>query len=54
MVTILYHLYIGHDIYDMSYHKIRNRLNENIFIENTMSKWNDFIKFDEEMKKMGF
>ena len=32
----------------------RSHLNDTHFIENTVSKWNYFITFDEEMKKMGF
>ena len=31
-----------------------NHLNDNLFIKNTMSKWDDFMTFDEEMKKIEF
>ena len=54
MITLLYNFYIWHEIYDMSYHKRINRLNDNLFIENTISKWNYFILFDEKMRKMRF
>ena len=54
MITLLYNLYIEHEIYDISYHKRRNFLNANLFIENIMSQWNDSITFDEEIRKMEF
>ena len=54
MITQLYNLCVEHEIYDMSYHKRINRLNENIFIENKKSRWNYFITFDEEMSKIVF
>ena len=53
IIKILYHFYIEHDIYDISYNKNINRLYKNIFIEDKINKWNDFITFDEEMRKMG-
>ena len=31
-----------------------NNLNKNIFIQNKISKWNNFIAFDEKMRKMGY
>ena len=50
IIILLYNLYIEHEIYYMPYHKIRNCLNVNIFIENSMSKWNDLLHL---MKKRG-
>ena len=34
--------------------KKQNSLNENILIKNTMSKCDNFMTFDEEMRKMEF
>ena len=33
IITLLYHFYIEHEIYDMSYNKKRNILNDHHFIE---------------------
>ena len=45
MITLLYHLYIHNEIYHMTYNKIRNRLNDNLSIELTISKWDDYSIF---------
>ena len=37
----------------MSYNKNINHLNDNIMMENEMSKWNYFIAFDVEIRIMG-
>ena len=34
--------------------KNRGHLNDTLFIENTISEWNDSDRFDEEMKKRGY
>ena len=47
MITPLYNFYIDHEIYHMAYNKIRNRLNDNLFIEKTLSKWDDYITISE-------
>ena len=52
MITLLYHFYSEHEIYEMSY--FLNHLNDNLFIKNTMSEWDYFIKFDEKWRKWGF
>ena len=52
-ITLLYNFYNEHDIYHMEYNKIRNGLNENIFIEGTMSKWDDYITLSEILRNMG-
>ena len=51
MITLDYSLYIKHEIYDISCDN-KNHLNENILINNTMSKWDGFMEFDKEMSKM--
>ena len=47
MITLLYYLYIEHEIYAMSYNQKINCLNYHILVENTMIKWNDFMDFVE-------
>ena len=53
MITLLYHLYIENKIYHMEYNKIRYCLNENIFVEGTMSKWDDYITLLKILRDMG-
>ena len=38
MITLLYHLYIEHEIYDISQIKNKNHLNDNLFIKYTIIK----------------
>ena len=45
MITVLYYLYIEHEIYDMYFF---NHLNKHLFIRITMSKWDGFITFGEK------
>ena len=41
MITILNHLYVEHEIYAVAYNKKRNRPNDHLFLQNTISKWDD-------------
>ena len=54
IITLLYHLYNKHEIYDMSLNKKRNCLYDNLFIKGKISVWDDFIIFDERFGKMGY
>ena len=51
MITLLYNFYIENEIYHMAYNKIIYCLNENLFIEVTMSKWGEYITFWEILGK---
>ena len=53
MITILYNLYIDYEIYHMAYNKKINRLNENLFLEETMSKWDVYITFSGILSNIG-
>ena len=52
MITLLYNLHIEHEIYDMLYNKKINHFNDRLFIQNTISKWDYFITFDERLSNM--
>ena len=47
IIIPLYHFYIEHEIYHKAYNKVRNCLNDHIFIEGTMINWGDNITFSE-------
>ena len=50
MIILCYHLYVGNEIYAMAYNKKINRLNDHLFIKNTMSKWDDDIIWEERLR----
>ena len=54
IITLLYHMYIEHEIYHMAYKKLQNRLNEYQFIEWNIGKWDGFITLCENIKNKGY
>ena len=54
MIKLFYHLYIENEIYAMSYKKQRRILNDSLFIQNGMRKWDYYIKWYERLINMGY
>ena len=52
IIALLHHLCIEQETYEMSY--LKNHINENTFIINTMIKWDYFITFDAKFWKIVF
>ena len=50
MIKLLYHLYIEHEIYYLSYFKNKTNINDNLFIKIAINDWDDFITFDEKIR----
>ena len=50
MITLLYNMYIEHEIYNMAYNKVQNIINDYKFIERNISKWDDSITVSEILR----
>ena len=44
-IELFYHLYIQHEIYNLEYNKNTGFINDSIFIQRKMGKWDDHYTF---------
>ena len=54
MITLLYHIYIEHEIYNMEYNKVRNCINGHKLIDATTIKWYGYIILLEVLSNEGY
>ena len=54
MNTLLYHMYIEHEIYNMKYNKVRKFLNDHTLIESTIIKWDGYTTLLEIIINKGY
>ena len=53
IITLFYHMYIEYEIHDLAYNT-KNVLHENLFLNETMCKWDGVVIFTEFLRNMGY
>ena len=53
IITLFYHLYIQYEIYNSEYNKNKGYLDDSLFIQGIMGKWDDYDTFLKIIRRRG-